>query len=103
MAIEKVLYSPGFGAGWSTWANSEHRDFMLFDSRLVNALEAGTLTEKMAEKFLKDEFGPEAYSYLGGISDLKIEWIDKGSSFDVQEYDGAESIEFPDARSYPVA
>ena len=29
-----VLYSPGFGAGWSTW-NREHPD-MLFDAGMVD-------------------------------------------------------------------
>ena len=30
-----VLISGGFGAGWSTWADSKDREFFLFDRGLV--------------------------------------------------------------------
>ena len=32
-----VLISPGFGAGWSTWAHDGEGQALLFDSRLVDA------------------------------------------------------------------
>ena len=36
-----VLYSPGFGAGWSTWADTDQRDIALFHPKLVEAAESG--------------------------------------------------------------
>lgn len=32
-----ILYSPGFGAGWSTW-NSEWADQLVFDKEIAEAI-----------------------------------------------------------------
>jgi hypothetical protein len=84
-----VLISPGFGAGWSTWAD-EHKEFALFDRRLVEAMEAGgsAAVEAKVEEILGED---EAF-YMGGARDLTIEWLPKGERFYVDEYDGFESI-----------
>lgn len=81
-----VLISPGFGAGWSTW-NYEYRDQLLFDSRIVEAVmnndfeEAGNIATAIDD-----------YIYTGGAHQLIVEWVPKGVSFRVKEYDGAESL-----------
>lgn len=82
-----VLISPGFGAGWSSW-ESTHQDALLFDSRLVDAV---------LQKMPVDEF--VAYCerlgydhYMGGAADLEVVWLDPGTRFMVDEYDGSESI-----------
>lgn len=81
-----VLYSPGFGAGWSTWA-SEHSAFMLFDPGLVEAVERKDFTAAAAlAKAHSDEI------YTGGAEDLQIKWLPEGTVFRVDEYDGSESI-----------
>ncbi|MCJ1344295.1 hypothetical protein MMC31_002498 [Peltigera leucophlebia] len=36
-----VLISPGYGAGWSTWASDEDVEFFLFDATMVKAVLAG--------------------------------------------------------------
>ena len=36
-----VLISPGFGAGWSTWADDEISEFVLFHKDLVEMAEEG--------------------------------------------------------------
>ena len=41
----KVLISPGFGAGWSTWNDPR----MAFDERLIRAFEYGISEEDMKE------------------------------------------------------
>lgn len=95
MAIEKlirdglvaVLYSPGYGAGWSTWC-SEHAYAMCVDRELAEAVEAGD-TAKAAE------IAERKYSaYTGGASSLRIEWVPEGTAFKIEEYDGSESIRF---------
>lgn len=93
-----VLYSPGYGAGWSTW-NNEYSDELMFDPGLVDLIESGAEIEKV-----------EAYAtlkwpdiYLGGLDGLTIEWVPQGTAFRVQEYDGAESIEIRDNIAWTIA
>lgn len=82
-----VLYSPGFGAGWSTW-NREHTETLCFDHEIVNAVLAGD-AKKAAE--IAEQKCPGVYT--GGAYKLKVEWIPKGTIFEITEYDGSESIE----------
>ena len=101
-----VLYSPGFGAGWSTWNRYlEGQDSplsgLLFDPVIVD------FVLNKPENWLQ---GIEAYcelvypgSYTGGASDLEVMWIPAGSQFLVEEYDGGESITFMDKMKWIVA
>jgi hypothetical protein len=80
-----VLYSPGYGAGWYTW--NDDQEGMIFDRELVAAVLAedyAALKEIAARKY------PEAY--LGGGDKLEIEWLEPGTVFVIDEYDGSESI-----------
>ena len=73
-----VLYSPGFGAGWSTWSIPKEA---VFHPSLVELVESGKNSEINMDLMVK-LFGKKAeHFYLGGASDLKIEWIPEGSSF----------------------
>lgn len=94
-----VLISPGFGAGWSTWCSADsQREAMLFDSRLVDyILQTGT-----------EGFGAFAESlgydtYMGGVDDIQVEWLEPGTRFLVDEYDGSESIRTFDDLCYIIA
>ena len=80
-----VLYSPGYGAGWSTW-NPGHPE-MVFDPGLVDLVLAGNEEKILAYVVLK---WPDAF--MGGVEDLKVEWLPEGTDFVIEEYDGAESI-----------
>lgn len=84
-----VLYSPGFGAGWSTWAEVEDKEGCLFDYRIVEAVESG-MEEGALEKLVRELY-PELY--LGGLRDLTIKWLPVGTAFRIDEYDGSESVE----------
>lgn len=84
-----VLYSPGFGAGWSSW-NSDHRDFALFDAGLVALAERGATAEE-AKRYAVEKTGTEYFCILGW-RDIKIAWMDPGTGFKIEEYDGSESI-----------
>lgn len=109
--MTKILYSPGFGAGWSTWNSStspEFQKWMLTYQPLIDALERG---EKLvpdelrfgmgddSEKFhpalqqfireAKEKFG-EGYVYVGGAWNLKVGEV--SGPFRIDEYDGNESI-----------
>lgn len=82
-----VIYSPGFGAGWSTWADKSAEAFV-FDKRIAEAVLEGDL-DKAAE--VACEISPDAY--LGGARDLQVKWLPVGTAFRINEYDGSESIE----------
>lgn len=95
-----VLYSPDYGAGWSTWT-SEHAEFALFDSGLVWLAESKA-TQKDVDKYIKEALG-DAYFFTGGWRDIEIEWIPVGTMFKVDEYDGNESIHTLGSISFHVA
>jgi len=88
--IDKVgiLYSPGFGAGWSTWGTSPG---MELDQELAHAVEAGDKGKIMeiVERNWPDE-------YHGGVDQLAVEWVEQGTPYYINEYDGSEEIVFSD-------
>src|SRR5258708_5572262 len=86
-----VLYSPGFGAGWSTWNTEEGvAEFMSMDAEVVQAFldGGGAAASAVVEKKY-----PGKYCCVLGASDLKVAWLDQGTRFRIDEYDGSESIE----------
>ena len=85
------LYSPGYGAGWSTWADSKHKELALFDKGLIQLALDGADAEAV-ENYLKSKMGDD-YFYTGGWRDIKVEWVSKGTSFVIDEYDGNESYQ----------
>lgn len=91
-----VLISPGFGAGWSTWAGDGLDRFALFDRRLVEAAEAGV---DDIEPLIKKLTGKE-YFYCGGWRDVVVKWLPQGTAFYVDEYDGNESIRTTEDLTY---
>jgi hypothetical protein len=83
-----VLISPGFGAGWSTWASADQSKLLLFDRRFVEAVEAGVADiEPIAKEVTGDE-----YVCCLGWHEVRIEWLPVGTAFTVEEYDGSESL-----------
>ena len=88
-----VIYSPGYGAGWSTW-NDES---ICFDPILVEWIRNG----KNGEPPL-DHYGDEA-PYAGGLSNAEVAWIPEGARFEITEYDGSEGITLIDEQEYLIA
>lgn len=79
-----VLYSPGYGAGWSTWGDKES----VFDPDTVAWVENGKKGEC--------PYQGKQYHYMGGADDLVVEWLPIGTVFEITEYDGSESIKIID-------
>ena len=88
-----VLYSPGYGAGWSTWCHEDEttRLSMLFDPQIADIRARGDADwQEKAQAIVLVKY-PEAY--IGGLADLEVRWLPVGTQFRVLEYDGHESIE----------
>lgn len=91
-----ILVSPGYGAGWSTWFSNSVEERAVFCPALVNAVLAKVTGDNL-EKIAKKEF-PSAF--LGGVKQLKVEWLPEGTLFVIHEYDGHESVQTPDILCY---
>lgn len=86
-----ILYSPRYGAGWYTWHGLEE---LIYDPKLVelveNGAEADTIIEYCESKYLANQY------YFGGADQLSVFWLDEGTEFFIDEYDGAECIKTKD-------
>ncbi len=83
-----VLVSHGFGAGWYSW-NSEHQE-LLFHPKLVEMVEQG-INKEINDEWVKENLGIDIYA--GGSDGLRIHWLPIGTAFDIDEYDGSESLQ----------
>lgn len=98
-----VCYSPGYGAGWSSWANYKLQETLLFHPTIVNMVLEGK-QNLINEQWLIDNLGEEYESvYTGGANNLKIEWVSQGSLVRINEYDGFESVEIYSNDNYFIA
>ena len=101
-----VIYSPGYGAGWSTWNTEEWGPLMSMHRDLCKLVdegkqeEAGTLAESLIRSAADD---PDKYVAVLGCDDLRLVWMSKGTAFRVIEYDGSESIEYMGEVDYLIA
>lgn len=108
--MRKILYSPGFGAGWTSWFHGSKaaKKFMLEYKPFIEFLENGgkictkqefwTDTYKESEivkKFLQDfeeRFPEEEAPFLGGLRDIAIYKVPDNCLVMIHEYDGSESV-----------
>jgi hypothetical protein len=102
----KILYSPGWGAGWSSWNEGEVAKFMLEYQPIIEFLEGGgsfkykecggpsrgddamhpILKQMCAE--IKEKFGKDYVCCLGA-DDLEVAYVE--GLVRIKEYDGNES------------
>ena len=96
-----VLVSPGFGAGWSTWAeNEEQRKAALFHPKFEQAALDGV---EDIEPLIEEFFGEDPCFYDGGWGNIQVRWLPEGTAFIVEEYDGFESLRLFDEIPFDVA
>ena len=81
-----IIYSPRYGAGWYSWHGIEE---LLYDSNIVDMLERAEDYENII-KYCHEVHGEK--SYFEGADHLQLFWLDQGTEFYIDEYDGAESI-----------
>ena len=83
-----VLVSPGYGAGWSTWADDDVAEALCMDADLVQAViqkDISTAIRTAVERYGNSNIGL-------GADQLRVEWVPLGTQFRIDEYDGSESI-----------
>ena len=93
-----VLYSPDYGAGWSTWAGTDIREAVMFDPAMVELVEKEKWEE--LQVYVKLKY-PDMFA--GGLRDLQIEWMPEGTQFIINDYDGNESIQKRDSTDWYTA
>ncbi len=88
----KILVSPGYGNGWSTW--NSHGKFMAEYQPIIDALERGDeLTEDHpAIKQLIADMKAKGCDHvcLGGLKQLVVE--NANEPYHIRDYDGKESV-----------
>ena len=91
----KVLYSPGFGAGFLTWGAPQEA---IFDPELIQLIDEQNLQGAV-------DYVTATYPgiYAGGVSDLCIAEIPEGDRFVITEYDGSESIQILEETDWIIA
>lgn len=96
-----VLVSPGFGAGWYTWARTDDAkaECLLFDPEMVEWVLAGKNGEPPD---LEAKYGLE-HLYTGGAEDLVVQWVPVGAKFRIHEYDGSESLVLESDEKWVIA
>ena len=94
-----VLYSPGYGAGWSTWNIEYNYKELIFDPGLVELVLAGKEHEEIAVYATLKWPG----AYLGGLEGLNIRWVPVGAHFRIDEEDGNERVVLRDEEDWIIA
>ena len=85
-----VVYRPSYGSGWSSHDSRSHKQncFLAMNGQLARLVENKNWTG--VESLVKERY-PEFY--LGNLEDLRIRWVPKGTTFEIENYDGLERIE----------
>jgi len=91
-----VLVSHGYGAGWYSWTTNAD---CLFDPDIVQLVLDGAGSETIMQ--CAQTKWPD--DYWGGAQGLIVHWILEGTQFRIDEYDGAESIEYNSDAQWIIA
>lgn len=92
-----VLYSSGYGSGWSTWNDSELKEQLMFDPNIVDIVQT-YLDNKIGHEqmqryvtlYVEDKYKGKVYN--NGVDGLDIAWVPVGAKFRIEEYDGSETV-----------
>lgn len=93
-----VLYTPNSSAGWSSWARDGWEASLCMDARIVGPFLNG---DKAAALEAARAMVPNLYT--GGFRNLAVFWVEKGKMFEIEEYDGSETVHVIGSRKYLVA
>ena len=87
-----VIVNKGYGFGWSTFG-AEDQEALMYDGVIVNmVLAANEGFEQEIFEYCKTKY-PDFYCVP---YDLEVKWITPGRKFYISEYDGHESVCYPE-------
>jgi len=96
--VRKIIYSPGYGAGWSTWLHNVPTDFACEYEPLIEAIEneedinADHEVMKQFTKEAEEKFDTTIYdSTMNNYFEIKE--IEDDEEYKISVYDGNESVE----------
>ncbi len=90
---KKILYSPGYGAGWASWNSGPVGKFMAEYEPIINAIENDEPISELIvqmQKEIFEKFGEE-YVCVLGADQLKVTTVH--DQYRINDYDGFESVE----------
>jgi len=94
-----IIYSPGFGAGWSTWNTEYDVEELIFDPGLADLILNGKSQDQIEAYVILRWPGV----YTGGLEQAVVEWLAIGTEFKITEYDGSESLQFRNSDEWIIA
>ncbi len=90
----KVLISPGYGTGWSTWAEDEEvARYVRTYQPIIDAIEKGEDYMPLVDALEKELEEKDKFFYTGGADDLVV--VEVEPPFYIHGYDGYESVVTP--------
>ncbi len=104
--MRKILYSPGYGAGWTSWNDEKIKAFLLTYEPIISFLESGKsfshrdIEEKTLHPLLVQmrleclEKFQVSHVCVLGADDLQVATVD--GPVRIEEYDGFESYKTRD-------
>ena len=102
----EILYSPGFGAGWSTWTHilTPDQTYRMIAHPTIVAMAKKEIPfdkDQILSTIFEDE--PIESFFMGGWEDIRVRALPVGTVFRINEYDGSESIEIYNPAHYMTA
>jgi hypothetical protein len=91
-----VLISHGYGAGWYTWHGIYE---LLWDPTVVDMVLNQRPNEEIVD-YCSRVYGEQ---YWGGVDGLAVHWLDPGTEFRIDEYDGSEHYVLKTSESWLTA
>lgn len=92
----KILVSPGFGAGWSTWAHSNQKQVAEYEPIIEYIENGGDPSELRDDHELVIQMKKDlamSYFFTGGAADLIVKELKDNTAYRINEYDGSESVQ----------
>lgn len=83
-----VIISPGFGAGFHSWNDIPG---LCFDKDIIQMIMEDKPIQEL-EDFVEAKYEHTEDVSTSGLAQAEVHWIEPGTQFFIDEYDGSESL-----------
>jgi hypothetical protein len=93
-----VLYSPSYGTGWNAYQDEAGALDKMYDPEIVLWILHGhseILLDALLQKYPRES--------KRSFTELTLAWVPVGKKFRIEDYDGYESIVFPEDETWLTA